>query len=298
MNKLLLYLTIFFVLSCNNSETKESNGEKKSAVDTAIAQTNHADYDLSKPEKFLMPDALNEVSGIAFYKGNKETLYGEQDEDGKLYYLHPGDKKATHVKFGKKGDYEDLAIVNDRVVILRSDGTLFSFPFNEVNQEEITNVKEWKDLLPAGEFEGLYGDEADNKLYVLCKQCDNDKTSEAVSAYILQLQPDGNIIRSGNASINVKAIDDLAGKKKIKFNPSALAKNPKTQQWYIISSTNNMLVIADNTWNVKEVHRLDPSLFRQPEGIAFDSENNLYISNEGDVISRGNVLKFAYKPNQ
>jgi uncharacterized protein YjiK len=48
---------------------------------------------------------------------------------------------------------------------------------------------------------------------------------------------------------------------------------------------------------VKEVYPLNPALFRQPEGIAFDNENNLYISNEGDDISKGNVLKFVFKKN-
>jgi uncharacterized protein YjiK len=56
-----------------------------------------------------------------------------------------------------------------------------------------------------------------------------------------------------------------------------------------------LLVIADNEWNVKEVYHLDPARFRQPEGICFDNDNNLYISNEGDDLSEGNVLKFAFK---
>jgi uncharacterized protein YjiK len=254
-------------------------------------------YDLSEPEKFSVPDALNEVSGISYYKGKSDTLYAQQDEEGKLFYLHLGDKKAGNIKFGKKGDYEDLAIINEQVILLRSDGTLFSFPFTEIHQEEITAVKEWSGLLPDGEFEGLCADEKNNRLYVLCKQCSNDETSKAVTAYILQLQPDGSITQSESASVNVKTIEKLADEKKLKFHPSALAKNPQTQQWYIISAVNQMLVIADNDWTVKEVYPLDPATFRQPEGIAFDIENNLYISNEGDDISKGNVLKFVFKKN-
>jgi hypothetical protein len=290
MNKQCTFIFSLVLLCC--SDNKNTNPGNK---DTKKEYHNPSGYDLNKPEKFDMPDALKEISGIAFYKGNKDTIYAEQDEEGKLYYLHLGDAKASHVKFGKKGDYEDLVILNDQVIMLRSDGTLFSFPFSEVKKEEITSVKEWDGLLPADEFEGIYGSSADNKLYVLCKHCGSEKTSQAITAFILQIQPDGNIVQSGSVNINVRPIDSLAGEKKIKFNPSALSKNPRTQEWYILSSVNKMLVVADNSWNAKEVYRLDPALFRQPEGIAFDSENNMYISNEGDDISRGNVLKFVYK---
>jgi uncharacterized protein YjiK len=280
MNKKYLYILFIVFLSCSGNKN-----ENKSPLG----------YDLNQPETFNMPEALNEISGISFYKGNSDTLYAEQDEEGKLFYLHLGDKKASHVKFGKKGDYEDLAIINEQVIMLRSDGTLFSFPFKEVQQEEVTDVKEWAGLLPDGEFEGLYADAKNNLLYVLCKHCGDDETTKAITAYILKLQSDGSITQSGSASVNVKVIEELAGEKKLKFHPSALAKNPQTQQWYILSAVNEMLIVADNDWKVKEVYRLDAGTFRQPEGIAFDGENNLYISNEGDDISKGNVLKFVFK---
>jgi hypothetical protein len=280
MNRLYLFSLFLTFLSCSG----EDDGF-----------TSPPGYNLTKPEKFTMPDVLNEISGISFYKGDKDTIYAEQDEEGKLYYLHLGDTKASHVKFGKRGDFEDVAITNDWVIMLRSDGILFSFPFKDVRHEETTNVNEWDGLLPAGEFEGLYADAADNKLYVLCKHCSNDETREAISTYILQLKPDGSIVQDGSASISVKSIEKLSGEKKIKFHPSALAKNPKTQQWYILSSVNKMLVIADNAWNITAVYKLNPAVFRQPEGICFDSQNNLYISNEGDKISKANVLKFIFK---
>ena len=52
------------------------------------------------------------------------------------------------------------------------------------------------------------------------------KPRKAVTAYILQLQPGGNIIQSGSASINVKTIEKLSGEKKFKFHPSGLGQKP------------------------------------------------------------------------
>jgi hypothetical protein len=279
MNKFSLFLVFWVLLSCKGKDNFK----------------NPTGYDLSKPEKFIVPDILHEISGISFYKGNSDTIYAEQDEEGKVYWLHLGDKQATPVKFGKKGDFEDMAIINDKVIMLRSDGILFSFPFSEIHQPEITDTKEWDGLLPQGEFEGLWGDPKTNRLYVLCKHCSDDETTKAITAYILQMQPDGSIQKNTSVSVSVKAIEKLVGEAKFKFHPSALAQNPQTQEWYIVSSVNKMLVIADNNWTVKDVYPLDPKIFRQPEGIAFDTENNLYISNEGDKLSPGDVLKFKYK---
>jgi hypothetical protein len=55
------------------------------------------------------------------------------------------------------------------------------------------------------------------------------------------------------------------------------------------------LMITDANWKVKDVYPLDPRRFRQPEGLAFDTAGNMYISNEGDEVSNGNVLKFEYR---
>jgi uncharacterized protein YjiK len=53
-------------------------------------------------------------------------------------------------------------------------------------------------------------------------------------------------------------------------------------------------VVADSTWKVKQVYKLNPALYIQPEGIAFDKNGNLYISNEGGDLHAGNILKISY----
>ncbi|WP_090470551.1 SdiA-regulated domain-containing protein [Mucilaginibacter sp. OK268] len=258
------------------------------------AIVNPKGYNLNKPVKYNMHINLTEISGIAFRHGKSDSLYAEEDENGNVYYLKLGDKKVNESRFAKSGDYEDIAICNNYMIVLRSDGTLFTFPFNQIRNKEIPGVKKVKDVIPTGEYEGMYADEKTNSLYILCKNCDDDK-SKVSSGYILKLQSDGTVKPAGGFSINVKEIEQqLTGKKKGAFRPSALAKNLNTNEWYVLSSVNKVLVITDASWKVKNVYPLNPKQFNQPEGIAFDDHSNLYISNEGDLVSAGNVLKFNY----
>ena len=252
-------------------------------------------YNLNAPGKIFMPDALTEISGIAFHGGKANMIYAEQDEEGKVYYFSPADIHLMYTKFDKKGDYEDIAIAGEQVIVLRSDGTLFVFPFNQIGKPVAANVQKWDNILPTGEYEGLYADEKTSQVYVLCKHCNDEKTSKNGGGFIFKLLPNGSLKQSGQFGIDVREIEALLGKKKVQFHPSALAKNQKTNEWYILSSVNKLLVVADAGWKIKAAYPLNSSLFLQPEGIAFDNQNNLYISNEGDKTKKGTVLKFNYK---
>lgn len=274
-----LGLTIFVALSCIDQKKFDSP----------------PGYDLNNPVKYFMSESLLEISGIAFHHGKPDSLYAEQDEEGKVFYLKPGDKKPGHSKFGKAGDYEDIAILNEQVVLLRSDGVLFVFPFKQVRSGEISAVQKWNEILPTGEYEGLFGDEKANQLYVLCKHCDVDDTRKTNTGYTFQIAANGSVKQTGQFSISVRDIEAKLGTKKIAFHPSALAKNQNTGEWFVLSSVNKLLVVTDAAFKVKNVYPIDPGLFIQPEGIAFDNQNNLYISNEGDKITPGTVYKFPYK---
>lgn len=253
-------------------------------------------YDLAKPEKFVVPGTLIEISGIALYKGDPGAIYAIQDEQGKLFRLQWGVKKQYHVKFSKDGDFEDLAIMGDKAIVLKSNGKLYSFPLADTLNEEVANVKEWKGLIPEGEYESLYADEATNFVYVLCKNCAATDSKVTVPGYRLRFDGD-SFAPADSFSINVAQIRAINGKVKRGFRPSALAKNPVTQEWYIISAVNQLLVVADSSWTVKNVYHLDGNRFNQPEGIAFDTKGNMYISNEGDHLNEGNILRFTRREN-
>lgn len=250
-------------------------------------------YNINKPEKFVMKSSLREISGITFIKGKEDVLYAIEDEAGKLFSFTKGSDKLSHSKFGKKGDYEDVTILNNSLVtVLRSDGSLFTFSVNEIGKEKIDNVKVYENILPEGEYEGLCADST--KLIALCKNCPDDKQKKEVSVYTLQPANGDSLIIVNTFKVDISIIQTKDENGKEKFHPSGIAKNPVTHEWYIISSVNKLLLILNEQWKATAFYPLDPSLFKQPEGITFNSKGDLYISNEGGD-GDANILLFRYQ---
>jgi hypothetical protein len=252
-----------------------------------------AGYDFNNPVTYTMPDELREISGITFRPGANDMMYAIQDEAGILFSWKNGEaKNLNQSEFGKHGDFEDIAITKTYTFVLLSDGTLIQFPTTKLGASNIDSTREWKDILPMGEYESLYADAGTNELYVLCKNCEVDKKVNAISGYILQLNENGELTLKSNFKINTVDIPDPGSKKKAKIRPSAMAFSHKANQWYILSSVNKLLIIADTNWKISQTIKLSPKFFPQPEGITFDSDHNLYISNEAGNTSAGTVLKF------
>lgn len=253
-------------------------------------------YDLNNPDTFYLWDVLHEVSGISFPESPSDRLYAVEDETGTLYRFQAHGKVLEETKFGKKGDYEGIAVSKGRLIVLRSDGRLYSFKEPQELEGALSGVDEWKDLVPKAEYEGLAA-LPDGSVFMLCKKCDLDKKTGRTSGYELRLDDAGKISRVAEFSVDHQQIEALLSLKGKDFRPSALSKNPATGEWYILSSVNQMLVIADEHFKVREVFPLDPTIYNQPEGIAFDSAGNLYISNEGgDVTRKGTLLIIKKSP--
>ncbi|WP_231459906.1 SdiA-regulated domain-containing protein [Pedobacter sp. Leaf132] len=280
----------FFCISCVNEKHEEST----TASETAQTKSDFP-YDLSKPVKHNMPQSLFEISGIVFNNGDPKQVYAIQDEDGDLFYLGLEDKEAKFTKFGGKGDYEDLAILKKQVIVLKSNGEFHVFPLSEINKPEAANVQKVKDLLPKGEYEGLAADEATGKIYALTKASKADDKEKATRIYAFSMANDGTLKADGEFSIPYHEIAKASGSKKLNFKPSALSQNKNTNEWYILSSVNKMILVTDANFKIKSVVPLKGDDFNQPEGIAFDKDNTLYISNEGGTLSAGNILEFKLR---
>ena len=84
------------------------------------------------------------------------------------------------------------------------------------------------------------------------------------------------------------------GIEKFKFKPSAAAVNPITHDIFIISSVNKLLLVLDSVKNIKASYKLNPGLFKQPEGLTFSETGKLIISNESAKIGTANLLIYDY----
>jgi len=81
----------------------------------------------------------------------------------------------------------------------------------------------------------------------------------------------------------------------IRFQPSAIAIHPESKNVYILSFTSSVLAVYTSYGELVTASNLNKRIFMQPEGICFDDENSLYISNEGNG-GTANILKFYSKP--
>jgi len=291
----LLIASAFLSVSCVNGSREDKQKDSTETVTAGGATKADFPYDLTKPVKYNMPQNLFEISGIVFHNGDPKEVFAIQDEDGDLFHLGLDDKESEFTKFGGKGDYEDVTIIKNYFIVLKSNGELHTFPVTEIGKKEATNVTKTKDLVPKAEYEGLAADEKNSMIYVLTKDSKPDSKAKASSIYGFKVADDASLTAAGEFSLSHKAIEKASGSSKSRFRPSALAKNPKTNEWYVLSSVNKLLVITDADFKVKTTHPLDPNLFNQPEGIAFDRDNNLYISNEGGSLAAGNILMFKLK---
>ena len=104
---------------------------------------------------------------------------------------------------------------------------------------------------------------------------------------------EGSFTQFSSKLARVLGISDPYGN----FRPSAIAIHPLTDEIYITSSVGKLLVVLDREGLISDVHALNPALFRQPEGICFSPEGDLYISNEGKE-GKGYILKFKQRSDE
>jgi uncharacterized protein YjiK len=264
-----------------------TNSRCTQSVDAGIPYKSPDGYDLNKPFLLKLPVELDEVSGLAFY-GRDTSVFAIGDEFGFLYKIPlTKGKPIQKWKFSSLGDYEDLVMVDKVFYVLQSSGNITAFTFDDHNQI-LTQQKEFP--ATGNEFEILYYDPHIFKLILLCKDCETDKKKVLTAFYFNLL----NKQFDDSSSINVTAIANMIGEKKIKFKPSAAAIHPITDELYIISSINKLLVITDRKGNPKQTFPIDAALFKQPEGITFTPQGDMIISNEAADRGVANLLFFKY----
>ncbi len=257
-----LFVSSFLLFSC----IPDKNTEKKQE---------HLSSDRYQPvQKWILPSVLDEISGLTYYNNNQ--IAGVNDEQGLIFIYDLDSSKVTKtIKFNKGGDYEGIAYSAPIFHIIRSDGKLFEY-------NEKTKKLKSSDLpfTKKNDIEGLCY-ENDSTL-LLCLKGNGGKNGEKKKYQGVYRYN----INTKKTTIAYKFKSD----KKVGF--SGISVNTKSKQVFMLShKTTQLFIFPISSEVIVNPIDLDVSIFHQPEGICFDKEGNLYISNEQRDLKNANILK-------
>ncbi|HCF96980.1 MAG TPA: hypothetical protein DEW46_18165 [Verrucomicrobia bacterium] len=294
----IIRLTVLLVFVVGGSACWMSDVDAESALG----------YDLDSPDKrHVLPAELHEISGL-IYTG-EGILTCIQDEQGVLFHYDPQTAQVrAQETFGEAGDYEGIARVGDTTYVLRSDGNLFEIQDSE---SATPDVRFLETGVPGKDNEGLCHDAANNRLLIGTKGNPGlgseskdlrvvhafdlaSKTLKAEPAFVFDLAEIQRMAEERGLELNPKT--SKKGKvtiPKIKLRTSAISVHPVTGKLYMLSADDHLLCVIDPSGRVDHIEVLDPVLFNKAEGITFDAEGKLYVSNEGED-KQPTVLEFSY----
>ena len=199
-------------------------------------------------------------------------------------------------------------MVGDVCYVLRSKGVLAVVEnFSDEKAVKETAFKP-SPLTKEADTEGLCLDVKNNRLLITCKGVTSDPMRRAIWAFDLTTKQYGTapVFEISLAQIQAYLKKQNADKDEFKkffeesgtefnFGPSAIAIHPKTGDYYILSSVGKILVVTDDKGNIKGIERLQKKIHTQPEGIVFDTDGTLYISNEGKKEETPKIYSFSPK---
>lgn len=287
INYCLVGLTLLLV-SCGGSSTKTDKLEAET-LDDAF----RLPYQLSTPdETMVLPNELKEVSGLTYYKEDK--LLCVQDEEAVVYVYDIRQKKVVQdFGFGGYGDFEGIEYADGEVYVLESNGNLFRFepPANTdaIETEVASNIRRTKTDLPAQtEVEGLGYEPKTKRLLLAVKQGGGASSDKTIYSFDLLNKAVFKDMQLNDEQLKRAGIDPST------YKPSGIAVHPVTGEWYVLTSAGKRLVVTNRQAQILGSEPLDPKLFRQPEGICFAPNGDLYIASEGDG-KKGYMMRFGYK---
>jgi uncharacterized protein YjiK len=316
----ILFILFFLFISCSEPSSSGSNQsnvpmekEEKKVPESKVISISDSSYissyNLEEPLLMIaLPLALLEISGLSYYPEMNQLL-AVNDERGWIFFLNATTGEVEERKtFSGNGDFEGIEWLGDKISIVKSNGDIYFY--EEGKKEPASSVK--TDLKPSNDIEGLAFDADNNQLLLACKGDPNlgksDKYKKTKNIYSFDLgknELEEDPFLSVEDDVLEDYVKDFANKndfskkkkKKLKgrvndFSPSGIAIHPKTKDFYMLSSQGKLLIVFNKNKELKEVIFLDKNIHRQPEGICFAPNGDLFISNEGKGLG-AKIMKYS-----
>ena len=275
----------------------------------SIGSISNIGYNLTSPDKvYILPGVLTEISGVTEVDATSVACIQDENETVFIFDINKN-QIVRQIFTGYSGDFEGIARVNKTIFILRSDGVLTEiagFDSDKFKRSTYPTNIPWKDN------EGLCFDQKNNRLLIAPKEIPgkdsgykdlrliyafNLSTKKPVSEPVFRL--DLNAIKKFalDNKIRVPMKEKKKGQKEepdIKFQVSAIGIHPVTGRLFVLSGPERLLFVFDMKGHIIFLERLSGDLFKQPEGITFMKNGDMFISNEGKEKAP-TLVRFNYK---
>ena len=269
MRPFLALILALLIPACARTDTAPS-----AAPDPTVADSSAIPYDFDAPDAaFYLPRALREISGLTVLPDG--ALGAIEDEHGELYVLDPDSATVIEQhRFHGRGDYEGLAAVGEAVWVLQSDGDLFEV--TDARSDAPHAERHRTGLHRSCDAEGLEYDPAEERLLIVCKEDAGPELPGIRAIYAFHLS---SLDRSPNPVFRLdRAVLDAPSRP---FKPSALARHPRTGQFYVLSAVRHALAVLNPDGSLAAALALPAARYPQPEGLAFSPDGTLFLSSEG-----------------
>jgi hypothetical protein len=274
-----------------------------------VVQVSSIGYNLSAPDKVsVLPQILMEISDITEVDASSIACIEDEQE---TVFNHDINKNQLikQYSFGYKGDYEGLARADKTLYILRSDGQI-----SEITNYESTRYARttYSTGIPWKDNEGMCFDQKNNRLLIAPKEIPgkdsgyknkrliygfslSSKKLIKEPVFIFDLSVLNKFALDNKIKVPVKGKKGEKEEPDIKLEISSIGIHPVTGNLFVLSGAEKLLFVFDMKGNIKFLQRLESDLFRQPEGITFMKNGDMFISNEGRKKAP-TLVRFNYKP--
>lgn len=250
--------------------------------------------DLIVLKTWELPDSLREISGISHLSDSKMACI--QDEDGIIfiYDLNLG-KVISEIKFGPRGDYESIRVIDSTAFIMESKGRVYKVSNFESDRRQIEKFT--TEFNSSNDMESLDFHPTTNSFLTIPKEKNLSTHCKAFSIYKMNAR-NFKIAEDCFLTLTNKQAFFKAHRSEFMaadFHASELSVHPHTSEIFILSSKPPKLLVISKEGLPKEFHLLNPEHFQQPEGLSFDSRGRMYISNEEGNFNRQNIQLVEYR---
>jgi uncharacterized protein YjiK len=255
-------------------------------------------YRVNAPDTgFTMPKSLVEISALTL-SPFADKLATVSDEKGDLFFInkYTGVVDTPSIHFAPDGDFEGLEFVGTTAYAIKSKGKLYEISNAATPAQKVIVHK--TSLSKDDNIEGLGYDKKNNRLLLAAKgQKDVGESRKRIFAFDLATKTlvdepvlgigavdFARFLASHKSSINdVERLSALVSgvDSSLVIGPSALAVHPLSGDIYLLSSVGKLLVVLSEKGVIKDIISLDKKVHVQPEGLTFDLDGTMYISNEG-----------------